>query len=491
MSNKTVVCNNGALASKYGTAVSQIQAALQALVAADSARGIQTRFIALDDAATMQTFGAPPVTVQSDPQQNKTAVDAIFRALTPDYVLILGAPDLVPHQDLVNPLYQIDSDVDKIALSDLPYACDAPYSQSPQDFIGPTRVVGRLPDVTGGSDPQYLVNLLTSAANHRPAPASSYASYLGVTASVWTGSTALSLSVAFGNSTDMQVSPPTGPAWPHSIFSRKSHFFNCHGADTDPHFYGQQDDNYPTALDAAMVPGNLTQGTVMAAEACYGAQLYAPAAEPNRKMGMANAYLAAGCPAFFGSTTIAYGEFTTNANADLICQYFFESVLAGASAGRAALEARQRYAQANSSLSPTDLKTLAQYVLLGDPSLSPALAPDAAGHAIDEAQGRSDRRARLALTGREIVRTRAVSADRMVVPRSVTIDQRLADLARHFELDNHAVLSFSVQNAPEPSQYHVMLSRRRVYATPVALIRLVEVEARGEAIVRTRYLVSR
>lgn len=508
MTNKVIVCNSAALAAKYGANANLIQNGVNRLIAADNARGIQSRYVAIDDAATMQGFHAPPVTNPADTRQNKDAVDAVYGSAAPDYILLLGGPDLIPHQDIVNPVYDGNNDVDPIAWSDLPYACDAPYSQNAQDFIGPTRVVGRLPDVTGSADPEYLLNLLDLAVNYVAGSPASYAPYLGVTASVWSGSTALSLNAIFGSSTDMQVSPPAGPAWPPKLFSRKSHFFNCHGADIDPHFYGQQGTQFPIALDAGLVAGQLTEGTVMAAEACYAAQLYAPAAEPTGRMGMANTYMSSGCSAYFGSTTIAYGEFTTNADADLLCQYFFEAIRAGASSGRAALQARQNYARAGASLSPTDLKTLAQYLLLGDPSIVP-VAPPVAAHLIAGAAGEdrehANRRKFLIATGREIVRTKAVSSGRPDRAASATLTQALRTLAQQFEMDEPAILSFSVRNtaglesvpralaarAPVASEYHIVTSRRLVDTAPVRLISLLEVEASGDEILRTRQLVSR
>jgi hypothetical protein len=81
------------------------------------------------------------------------------------------------------------------------------------------------------------------------------------------------------------------------------------------------------------------------------------------------AYLVGGAIAFMGSTTIAYGPSDSNASADLICRYFIESCMSGASTGRAFLEARQRFAKEASPLSPVDLKTLAQFILLGDGGL--------------------------------------------------------------------------------------------------------------------------
>src|SRR5713101_7104466 len=63
---------------------------------------------------------------------------------TPQYIVLLGAVDVIPHQDLQNPAYnpgRPDDDPDQIVPSDLPYACAAPYSQNAADFIAPARVV--------------------------------------------------------------------------------------------------------------------------------------------------------------------------------------------------------------------------------------------------------------------------------------------------------------------------------------------------------------
>ena len=81
---------------------------------------------------------------------------------------------------------------------------------------------------------------------------------------------------------------------------------------------------------------------MVAAECCYGAELYDPEGGP---IGICAAYLAKGAIGFLGSTTIAYGPADSNGSADLLCRFFLESVLEGASLGRALLEARQRFAK--------------------------------------------------------------------------------------------------------------------------------------------------
>jgi hypothetical protein len=171
MDDKIIVTNLGRLKAKYGAAgAAKIKAAVKKLVAADKLRGLDTRLIALDDGSAMKRLKAPAVTNAADPRQNKEAIDAVCKKLSPDYLVILGAPDVIPHQDLKNPVFDPPDEPDQFAFSDLPYACEAPYSRSPENFTGPSRVVGRIPDLTGSTDPSYLVGLLDTAATWKSLP---------------------------------------------------------------------------------------------------------------------------------------------------------------------------------------------------------------------------------------------------------------------------------------------------------------------------------
>jgi hypothetical protein len=381
--DKVIVTNLSALKQKYGSGLAKIQAAVKQLIEADKGRGLKTVLVALDDAAAVKKLKAKAVADAANEKQNKAAIDGVFRALTPDYVLILGSVDVIPHQGLVNPAHDPSSngDPDEIVPGDLPYACEAPYSTAISDFTGPTRVVGRLPDLTGGRDPDYLVGLLGTAANYRSLTFQDYAGYLGISADVWRVSTELSLQAVFGSSADLKVSPPDGPdgKWPADLLGRRSHFINCHGAQADYRFYGQPDhrDEYPVAHTATWLPGRITEGTIVAAECCYGAELYDPSGAGGQ-VGICNTYLAEKAYGYFGSSTIAYGPEDKNDSADLMCQYYWKHVLEGASSGRAALQARQDFVQARSPLDPYNTKTLGQYNLMGDPSIHAVLTAPAA-----------------------------------------------------------------------------------------------------------------
>lgn len=383
--DKVIVTNVAALTGKYGDAgVQEIKAAIQTLVEADKQRGLATQFFALDDAATMQQFNGEAVTKPTDPKQNKAAVDALYQALTPDYILILGAPDVIPHQDLANPAYSgngQDDDNDKYAYGDLPYACEDQYDRDIDTFLGPTRVVGRLPDITGGNDVQYLLNLLKIAANYTQREAELYYPYFGISAQTWEDSTALSLSKTFRHKKDLKTVPPEDEDWPSPLLGNLSHFINCHGSLNDSRFFGESvsEDDTPPSLDAKNLAGHISEGTVVSAECCYGGQLFDPSLN-NGQVGIANAYLANKAYGFFGSTTIAYGLEEGNDAADLICQYFLQRVLQGDSLGQAALEARQSFIKRADTDDLDNLKTIAQFNLYADPSIKPVTPPPGTIH---------------------------------------------------------------------------------------------------------------
>jgi hypothetical protein len=366
--DKVIITHLGALKAKYGNKMPRINRAIDRLRAADRKRGMEAELVSLDSPDAMDAVQGRAVTNKDDPQQAKTAVDAICKTYRPDYIMILGAPDIVPHQDLENPMYDPLGDDDRVVPSDIPYACEAPFSKDPRKFLGPTRVVGRLPDLLGTADAAYLVSLLGTAAEHKTRPRTDYQKYFSISAEVWEKSTSLTLTKLFGSSNAMATSPPGGPAWSRAELGRRIHFMNCHGAPSDPNFYGQRSNAYPVAHSAERLVRRIMNGTVIAVECCYGAELYDPS-DSAMQAGICSTYLRDGAYGYLGSSTIAYGPSEGNGQADLICQYFLEEVLNGASLGDATLRARHRFAQTYTHLDPVDLKTLIQFHLLADPSI--------------------------------------------------------------------------------------------------------------------------
>ncbi|MGE8166001.1 hypothetical protein ACQKRQ_38410 [Paraburkholderia sp. NPDC080076] len=453
--DKVIVTNLGALRKKYGAkGLDTLKKAIDGLILADRKRGLATVLVPLDDRRAMAALSATRVKKASDPVQNKQAIDEVYRAMKPDYIVLLGSVDVVPHQDVKNPIHDPDGeDPDQFAYGDLPYACESPHSQDIKNFVGPSRVIGRIPDITAGRDPRYLASLLMVAAGYKQVSAQTLQDSFCVTAEIWSRSTAQSITNTFGASRNLQSVPPKNYRWPVTRMNKPIHFFNCHGAPGSSQFYGQPKSGkqvFPPALDAAFINGHIKEGTIAAAECCYGAELYPPSAT-QKQTGICNVYLENKAYGFFGSTTIAYGPETGNGQADLICQYFLQSVMRGASLGRAALEARQNFVRSSSPVDPSDLKTLAQFNLLGDPSLTPVATPKAYSsitkdtHALAERSERKDRRAVLYRSGHEISASEPVPL-RSVKKTPKAIVQQLEASAR---ADGHAPaksLSFVIRH---------------------------------------------
>ncbi len=439
LDDKLVVSNKAALRTKYGAAgLKQLNAALSALIAADKKRGLKTRVVYLDDARSMKAIGAPVVTAAGSPRQNKSAIDGLYAKLAPDYLVLLGAPDVIPHQDVANPVYKPGDDDDQWVFSDVPYACNAGYSRDAAKFVGPTRVVTRLPDLTGATDVSFLLSLLTTATGYTRRPHTDYASGFGLTAKVWKGSTSLSLFKLFGRGTALNSSPTAGPVFNLAQLAPLAHFINCHGMPSDPTFYGQTGERYPEALTSKAVNRRIKPGTLAAVECCYGGELYDSFAL-GLDLPICQNYLGQGAYAAMGSTTVAYGPATGNGVADLICQYFLLAMFEGASVGRAGLEARQRFVQQAAQMDPVDLKTLMQFCVYGDASLHPVSVPattevpkSLAGLAGNSSERylRSERRAGLESAGRFLSRYKPTASQKSAQQPGAQVSAQLAAILK-------------------------------------------------------------
>ena len=144
--------------------------------------------------------------------------------------------------------------------------------------------------------------------------------------------------------TTLTLAPPNGPRHPAGRLAPLAHFINCHGGQADPAFYGEKGNSQPESLTSNTITRKIKHGTVAAVECCYGAELY-NSVTLSLPMPICQRYLLQGAYGYFGSSTIAYGPEEGNGAADLITQYFLLSVRDGASLGRAALVARQRFVQ--------------------------------------------------------------------------------------------------------------------------------------------------
>lgn len=429
MPDKILVTNCAALGVKYGEdGLREVIAALRALIVADKDRGITTELVDLSDKTRMKAFRCKPVSSLSE-RQHKDAVDAISKTAQPNYLVLVDGPDVIPHLTLNNPASR---DGDAEVPSDLPYASDARYtSRDPAKYAAVTRVVGRIPGVTGAARPDFLVKQLKAAASYKSKRRSDYLAYFAVSARPWHGSTVLSIENIFRKNAIKDCPPTKSPAV-RRLLAPLSHFINCHGAEVDPHFYGQKGNSYPIAMSSSDVTSGVKRDAIVAAECCYGAQLFDPQKARNI-LPISNSYLDKGAIAFLGSTTIAYGGEDNNSAADLLAQYFLINILGGASFGRAFLQARQKFVQGQKMEDHVNLKTLAQFVLLSDPSLQPCrdVGPLAEGDPkfVDAVAARKVRRVALAAAGQAAVDCSGFPSKRVARPPRHLHDQ-VRSLAR-------------------------------------------------------------
>lgn len=390
-----LVSSQTRLESKYGAeAMEQIDGALRALAeAAEGRLQVPAGVIYVDDETSLDSFGLRPVD-PGDAFAVKKLLNELNRRLADaeqelGWVLIVGGHDIIPHHRLPNPTDDGDTEV----LSDNPYGC------SDDNYFVPERAVGRLPDGKG-EDPTILLQAISTAlAGHnaerrRQKPSlmrwwehllwwlrgrrTTTEESFGYTASVWRKAS-LTVFSKIGPARRLRVSPPLTAAEFSGLALGMTRYgyFNLHGVETGPNWYGQRDPTFPAdypSFPVALRPEDVgTLGCVPEAvfsEACYGAV----AERRTPQDAICLKFLASGTKMFVGSTCIAYGGLNSSPEAaDLLAMHFWQEVMAGRSGGVALQQAKVAFAEQldrqQGYLDGEDQKTLISFVYYGDPTL--------------------------------------------------------------------------------------------------------------------------
>ncbi|MDO0828639.1 hypothetical protein VDP73_02110 [Xanthomonas campestris pv. campestris] len=350
---------------------SKITAALASLVVNDGANGIKTKIVLVD---SLVPKGGVAAIKARNAGKFKSAVDRIYtREGAPEYLILLGGPDVIPHIPLRSPWGKMPPFGEEgVIESDLPYASDKAHTLDPSKFQNASRMVGRIPDVPGDTDPSYLVDRINEVV---AAPTIDAVQNFCLSADIWKGASNEVAKRLFGAGAIVHCSPVLGPVWRSKTLKKPIHYINCHGDTRKDTFYGEKAGIHgplPHAINAGALVNNVMQGTVVVAECCYGAELFEPSL-PHEPLGMALSYLAQGATTFLGSSTVSYGglEAVDLACADEMCLFFLEGILKGDSCGAALVYARRRLLEGQVVLDNYQIKTLAQFMLLGDPARHP------------------------------------------------------------------------------------------------------------------------
>lgn len=383
-----ILSSKSAITRKYGSAAfARLDADLRELgQTVREQRGIETLLVYVDDEATLAAYGLRPVD-PGQPDQVKALIDALEGRLEDRriaYLLIVGGESIVPFHKLPNPI----DDQDEQVLSDNPYASrDADY------FI-PDRAVGRLPDGKGEGVEFLRALIRTAIEGHRAAasrkglldaiaqalrreePLARNGHGFGYSASIWRKASRLVFET-IGEGRHLRISPPLSYQELKVAAPPRFSYFNLHGVEDGPNWYGQRDALFPAdypLFPLALRPQDLSadtySGSIVLSEACYGAYVTGKSSAES----IALRLLALGALAFVGSTRVSYGAIAPPlVCADLIGRYFWAGLLGRLSVGEALLYAKVSLAremqQRQGYLDGEDQKTLLSFVLYGDPAL--------------------------------------------------------------------------------------------------------------------------
>ncbi len=428
------------LKRKYGAAgAARIDKAIGSLIKKDATRGVTTIYLHLDDAKALKKYKALPVSGDPTPSKCKKAIDQLFAALSPDYLVLLGSGDVVPYFEVPNPSFEGENgDSDQLVPTDNPYASSKPFvAGRRQSYLVPDRVVGRIPDLPGASDPAALLDYVAAVEAWKPGSASDFQNDYLVCCDVWKKAGDACVSYLSRTADRLLISPPTTRTAPGAASQRygtKFQMIKCHGAAIDASFYGQKGNSYPDVLSSADLKNTTTAGTVVGAMCCYGGLVFDPADSAAVSPGeppIPTTYLRQGAYGYFGATTIAWVGFEDMQCADWIVAGALKAVMNGASLGRALLESKQgflRWIEAQGNVPDiAEEKTLIQYHLLGDPSIHLVPRPHAPAMASLDGSEAAARRARRAHAHVAAVQLRTTLPERRVVTRP---DKKIAVAVR-------------------------------------------------------------
>ena len=286
----------------------------------------------------------------------------VVNVARPKYLFILGNENVFGVMRWEN---QVGGDSDNDVPADLPYVTldtNSPWEGQKYDFSSVLRT-GRLPSYDGESLEEFSA-YFDNVAEGIP----DYVGTVpyGLSARVWEGaSNALYQKL---DRSDVNLSPNVSLQNVEQTIPEDVNllYFNLHGSDQTKFWYGQEGPKYPEAFSPDVVAG-ISHPYFLGVEACYGAR-YIDGLTPDNSIVLTA--MQKGCLALLGSSRIAFGPCVPPGTcADIMIGTFLKKVSEGESAGDAYCAAMEDL-MSDSSQNDTTIKTLAEFSLYGDPSVS-------------------------------------------------------------------------------------------------------------------------
>lgn len=278
------------------------------------------------------------------------------------YILIFGGNEIIPMPVFPNPNQNgNDTDVD----SDLPYSTlSASNPMEKEDARTPLVPVGRIPTGVNSSVNDLCLlmgNTLEGITNF------STDRTFGLSTYCWQKvSDAVNRSVCKDS---LYISPGLTISNVHEHYADDStvHYFNLHGSDKAPDWYGQKEDDYPVAFSPKVIAQN-KKHNIVGVEACYGARFINLKKEDSVLLSA----LASKTVSFVGSSRVAWGPSAPPMNlADIVIHDFLALMQRGVPAGEAFRQARlHAFANSKDNDPSTSLLTMMEFNLFGDPAFA-------------------------------------------------------------------------------------------------------------------------
>lgn len=349
-----IITRERALLDQIGGEEEGFNALIDDFVTSARKRGVFYHYLNLDDCAFYDGDGGVDSVV--------SALRKVVDVARPKYLMLLGNEEIIQVAHWENMASDGDEDVE----SDLCYSTldtNSPWDGREYDFDEVMRV-GRIPSYEGaGLD--VFADYFDSVKQY--AGMQSKVVPYGLSALVWKDESndeyhALSKG-------DVDLSPEVTKDTVARRIPEDANllFFNLHGSDNRRYWYGQEGCSYPEAFSPEVISGR-QHPYFVGVEACYGAR-YTHGLTPKSSIVMMA--LRSCCLAFLGSSKIAFGTSRPKGScADIVIGNYIKYISKGKTAGDAHLEGLKELCRDRASMDDADVKTLAEFALYGDPSVS-------------------------------------------------------------------------------------------------------------------------
>ncbi len=354
--NGVILTNLNKLASQLGTTQDSINNLLSEYIDFCKQRGISYSLLNLDN-------------------QNSITVDKVISTLKArslsekiKYVFILGNEEIIP----VIEYHNESGDQDEKVPSDLPYSIlenTSPWNGINYSFDKMLRT-GRLVSYSGESFEKFsayfkkVMHYQNSFPGIKP---------YSLSAKVWKNETDFEYKkIKESYLKDCDSSPEITVSTVENFIPNDTNLlmFNLHGSNQTKFWYGQDGQEFPEAFSPQNINA-LTGPFVIGVEACYGANYSGGFTEDNSILVKA---MQSGCISLLGSSRIAYGSSEPEGNnADFMIGEYLKQIKNGVSAGDAHIAGIQRVVCDSKNFSDVEIKTIAEFNLFGDPSISTGL----------------------------------------------------------------------------------------------------------------------